>query len=134
MPGPSKRYLSDAEADALVSAARDAAGRLAIAITIVVVDPAGLLLRLVRDTDALLVSLESALSKAQTSNKLRASTAMVGKMMESSMSLLAIKEVNPYAGGLPITLDGTHVGAIAISGGSVEQDEEIAQAALAALA
>jgi glc operon protein GlcG len=39
-----------------------------------------------------------------------------------------------FGGGLPIVVDGAIVGAVGVSGGSVDQDEEVAKAGVAALA
>ena len=39
-----------------------------------------------------------------------------------------------FGGGVPVTVDGTVVGAVGVSGGSAEQDVEIATAGAAALA
>ena len=38
-----------------------------------------------------------------------------------------------FAGGMPIERDGVLVGGVGVSGGSVQQDQEIVDAALAAL-
>ena len=38
-----------------------------------------------------------------------------------------------FGGGLPIVIDGHRVGGIGVSGGSEEQDEQIARAGLQAL-
>jgi uncharacterized protein GlcG (DUF336 family) len=37
-----------------------------------------------------------------------------------------------FAGGLPLVRDGDVVGAVGVSGGSVDQDEEVAEAGVAA--
>ncbi|HEY6454892.1 MAG TPA: heme-binding protein [Steroidobacteraceae bacterium] len=39
-----------------------------------------------------------------------------------------------FAGGMPIKKDGTVIGAVGASGGTVDQDEKVAEAAVTALA
>ena len=49
-------------------------------------------------------------------------------------SLVAVMEMTPLQGGVPILVDGQVIGAIGVSGAaSAQQDEEIARAAAAAL-
>ena len=49
-------------------------------------------------------------------------------------SLVAVSEMTPLAGGIPIVIDGQIVGAVGVSGAaSAQQDEELAKVAASAL-
>jgi glc operon protein GlcG len=47
--------------------------------------------------------------------------------------LLALKDITPVEGGLPIVLDGKVIGAIGVSGAVSAQDTQVAQAGITAL-
>jgi glc operon protein GlcG len=47
--------------------------------------------------------------------------------------LLALKDITPIEGGVPITLDGKIIGAIGVSGAISAQDTQVAKAGIAAL-
>ena len=47
--------------------------------------------------------------------------------------LLALKDITPIEGGLPIVLDGKIIGAIGVSGAVSAQDTQVAKAGVAAL-
>jgi uncharacterized protein GlcG (DUF336 family) len=51
-----------------------------------------------------------------------------------NLSLLALRGMTPVQGGVQLVVGGEIVGAIGISGGSSQQDEQIARAGAAALA
>jgi glc operon protein GlcG len=48
--------------------------------------------------------------------------------------LLALKDITPLEGGMPIVLDGKVVGAIGVSGAVSAQDAQVAKAGIDALA
>jgi len=52
----------------------------------------------------------------------------------AGMRLLAVKDITPLEGGLPILLDGKIIGAIGVSGALSSQDAQIAKAGAEALA
>ena len=51
----------------------------------------------------------------------------------AGMRLLALKNITPIEGGLPVVLDGKIIGAIGVSGALSSQDEQIAKAGADAL-
>ncbi len=119
----------------LINAARKHAESIKLNATIAVVDAGGHVIALERMNGALLASLETAQVKARTSVYFGAPTRMLP--MDKPFTPALIGGVGyPVAfvpGGLPIRLDGQLVGALAVGGGSSEQDESAAQAGLAAL-
>src|ERR1700737_4551367 len=75
--------------------------------------------------------------------KVRVSVAVAGRagVLKAEMreepelfhGMIGIDGIIAFAGGVPIRLDGQLIGAVAVSGGSSEQDEEVAQAAAGAI-
>jgi len=51
----------------------------------------------------------------------------------AGMRLLALKDITPLEGGLPIVVDGKIIGAIGVSGALSSQDSQVAKAAVDAL-
>ena len=47
--------------------------------------------------------------------------------------VITLSDISAIRGGLPVMVDGKTVGAIGVSGGNAEQDEQCAEAGLAAL-
>jgi len=56
----------------------------------------------------------------------------IGEEPELFHGMLGIEGIIAIAGGVPIRLDGQLIGAVAVSGGTSAQDQEIAEAAAAA--
>ena len=50
------------------------------------------------------------------------------------MRLLAVKDITPLEGGIPILVDGKIIGAIGVSGALSSQDAQVAKAGSDALA
>jgi glc operon protein GlcG len=51
----------------------------------------------------------------------------------AGLRLLAVKDITPLEGGLPVILDGTIIGAIGVSGVLSSQDAQVASAGAAAV-
>ena len=78
-------------------------------------------------------------SKAVTARIFDKATADLAQLAQSGRPLFGIQESNAgkvviFGGGLPAVVDGCIVGAVGASAGTVEQDEDVARAALSALA
>ncbi|UCD90827.1 MAG: heme-binding protein, partial [Desulfobacterales bacterium] len=91
-----------------------------------------------RMDETLPASTEIAVSKAYTSAVLRKSTHEVGKLAQPGEPLYGIQHTHDgkivlFGGGLPLRLNGNVVGAVGISGGTVEEDIQIAEAVVEAL-
>lgn len=127
--------LSDAEK--LVGAARAASVAAGVDQNIAIVDRSGELLAFVRMDGAKWISGQMAINKAFTAAGTRMPTADLAARTEPTQSGWMIQtqhdgRFTTLGGGLPIIVEGEAVGAIGVSGGSVAQDIEIAEAALAA--
>jgi uncharacterized protein GlcG (DUF336 family) len=90
-----------------------------------------------RQDGALVISTTLAPQKSYTAAVLGAPTADFGASMSSdpisAAALLKLDNITLLGGGLPIVLGGVPVGGIGSSGGSVDQDIEVATAGLQAI-
>jgi uncharacterized protein GlcG (DUF336 family) len=119
---------AQALAERTVAEARKRGFRMAVAI----VDPSGELIAFLRMDDTQFGSIRIAEQKARTSARMKDATADFEKRVLGGRTVtLAVDEVLPIAGGVPILRDGRIIGAIGVSGGSAAQDDEVARAALA---
>ena len=128
-----------AAAQLLVSHACEAAADLGIAVSAVVADRAGNVVASARMDGAALGSMRLALDKAYTAAIWRLPTGDLHVSTQPGGDDWGLTSTDGgrivvYAGGLPITLDGEHAGAIGVSGGTGEQDAQVAGRALERLA
>jgi uncharacterized protein GlcG (DUF336 family) len=119
--------------------AESIAVEMGLAMAIAIVDHKGLLQYFARMEDALPASTEIAIAKAYTAAALRMSTREVGQMALPGEPLYGIQHIHGgkivlFGGGFPLKLKGQVVGGIGISGGSVEEDEQVARPVLDILA
>ncbi|MGG7060542.1 GlcG/HbpS family heme-binding protein, partial [Clostridium tertium] len=80
-------------------------------------------------------SIDISINKAFTSACLKQGTHEIVDAVQPGASLYGLQLTNnarivPFGGGLPIIVDGNVVGAVGVSGGTVEEDMLIAQAAV----
>jgi uncharacterized protein GlcG (DUF336 family) len=123
----------------MLSAAEAKATSLGIAYNIAVVDAGGHLLAFIRQEGALIGSIDLAIDKAVTARIFDKPTSELAALAQSGKPLFGIQESNAgkvviFGGGIPVALDGKIIGAVGCSAGTVEQDIEVAEAAIAALA
>ena len=126
------------DAKQMLSAAEAKAASLGIPYCVAVVDAAGHLVAFVRQDCALIGSVDLAIGKATTARIFDKTTADLATLAQPGKPLFGIQERNAanvviFGGGVPVVLDGTIVGAVGASAGTVEQDIEVAEAAIAAL-
>jgi glc operon protein GlcG len=130
-----KPVLTLAGARVVASAAEAEAKRLSTTGAIAVVDDGGNLLYLVRIDRTFPAGAAVATDKARTAATFRMPTRNLEDAVKNGRtSLVAVSEMTPLAGGIPIVIDGQVVGAVGVSGAaSAQQDEELAKVAAAAL-
>ena len=126
------------DAKRMLSAAEGKAASLGIAYNIAVVDAGGHLVAFVRQDGALIGSIDLAIDKAVTARIFDKATSDLARLAQSGKPLFGIHESNAgrvviFGGGIPVMLDGSIVGAVGASAGTVEQDIAVAEAAIAAL-
>jgi len=96
------------------------------------------LVAFVRQDNALIGSIDLAIDKALTARLFDKTTSELATLAQSGKPLFGIQESNAgkvviFGGGIPIVSGGKIIGAVGTSAGTVEQDIEVAEAALAAL-
>jgi len=137
MPRPYET-ITLAEAKQMLSAGEAKAASLGIAYNIAVVDAGGHLVAFVRQDGALIGSIDLAIDKATTARLFDKTTSELATLAQSGKPLFGIQESNSgkvviFGGGVPIVSEGSIIGAVGTSAGTVEQDIEVAQAAIAAV-
>ena len=121
-------------ANEYVNKAIDKAELMKVCVNIAIVDNAGHLILFKRMDSALLGAIDIAISKAKTSALFQKPCHLLGEKSQPMGPLYGIEHSNggliTFAGGLPITAKGKVLGAIGVSGSTIENDLTIAQAAL----
>ena len=105
-------------------------------MAVAVVDPAGNLVYFERMDNTQTGSIGVALDKARTAAMFKRPTKAFQDLVAGGgdgLRTLALRDVTPVEGGLPLMMDGRIVGAIGVSGGTSQQDGQCASAGVAAL-
>jgi uncharacterized protein GlcG (DUF336 family) len=129
--------MSLSAAQAVVEAARAKAEEIGVPMNIAVVDEGNNLSAFARMDGAWLGSIDIAQNKAYTARAFDMSTKDLAPLCQPNQPLFGINASNQgrliiFAGGIPLQSGERIVGAIGVSGGSVEQDHEVAEAGVAA--
>jgi uncharacterized protein GlcG (DUF336 family) len=124
-------------AQTVVDAACAKAEEIGVPMDIAVVDAGNNLTAFARMDGAWLGSIDIAQNKAYTARAFDMSTKDLAPLAQPDQPLFGIHASNQgrlivFAGGIPLTSQDQVVGAIGVSGGSVEQDHEVAEAGVAA--
>ena len=130
--------LTLADAREIIAAGEKKATELGIPYNIDVVDAGGSLIAHVRMDGAWLGSIDIAIHKAFTSRAFDMATQDLAKMAQSGKPLFGINSTNHervviFAGGMPVKDGDTVIGAVGASGGTVDQDQQVVEAAVGAL-
>lgn len=139
MPIAPSHRLTTKGAKAMLAAAVSKAHDLAIAVTVAIVDAGGHLIVLERMDGGRFHTVHSSTTKAVTaaSNKRRTTTrGAQGQDLDTVHAIGLSLAAGPnrwtaMEGRFPILVEGECVGGIGVSGGDWQQDEAIAEAALA---
>jgi glc operon protein GlcG len=100
-------------------------------ISIAIVNSEGNLVYFERNDLAYSGSIESALQKAKSANAFqRPTSAFVDGVKQGKLGLLTVKDVVAVEGGVPILINGKHMGAIGVSGAKALEDEQCAKEGL----
>jgi uncharacterized protein GlcG (DUF336 family) len=124
-------------AQPVLEAAQAKATEIGVPMNIAVVDDGGNLVAFARMDDAWLGSIDIAQNKAYTARAFDMPTRDLAPLARPDGPLYGIEASNGgrlivFAGGIPLVADGRVVGAIGVSGGTVEQDQQVAEAGVAA--
>jgi uncharacterized protein GlcG (DUF336 family) len=120
-------------AKTLIEAAERKARELDVLMNIAVVSHEGQLVAFEKMDGAWLASIDIAIDKAFTAVSLKSATEGLAGATQPGESLYGLNTTNDgrlvvFGGGIPLTKDGAIVGAIGVSGSSVENDVAVAQA------
>ena len=118
--------------------AEEKAMKMNVPIVFSAVDEGGNIILVHRMEGSLLASLDISINKAYTALSLKTPTSKLTDLAKESGSLYGIQNTNSnkivvFGGGFPIEVNGKIVGAVAVSGGSVEEDIKICQYAIDSL-
>jgi glc operon protein GlcG len=130
-PAPYGMNIGFEAAKKAIAAAEAEAKKNNWPVAIAIVDTGGHLIAFSRLDNTQIGSIEIALGKARTANNLkRATKALQDAIAQGggNLRLLAVKDVMPLEGGVPIVVDGKIIGAIGVSGVMSNQDAEVAMA------
>jgi uncharacterized protein GlcG (DUF336 family) len=125
------------DARRIVSAAEEKAREMGQPMDIAVLDGGRNLKSFARMDGAWLGSIEIAIDKAYTSTSFEMTTEELATMAQPGQPLFGINTTSNsrvviFAGGIPIERNGEVVGAVGVSGGTPDQDQQVAEAGAAA--
>ncbi len=126
------------QAEKAIMAAKEKAMDLKVAMNVAVIDRGGNLVAFVRMDGAWLGSKDIAIKKAQTANYFDMGSGDLGKMSQPGQDLYGIELSNggliSFPGGVLLKDSQSNIiGAIGVSGGSVKQDQKVAEAGAGAI-
>ncbi len=126
------------EARRVIEAAKRRAGEIGQPEDIAVVDAGGNLKSHVRMDGAFVGSITVSINKAYTAIAFQTETANLQEPTRTEDPIFGLSDAHGghmavLPGGITLVRDGEIVGAIGVSSGSVEQDQEVAQAGASAL-
>ncbi len=127
-----------AQAEKLIAAAKEKATAIDTKMNIAIVDGGANLVAFARMDGAWLGSLDISIKKAKTARFFDMNTGILGELSQPGGSLYNIEHSNngliTFPGGVPIKdANGEIIGAIGVSGSSVENDHAVAEAGASAL-
>ena len=125
------------EAQQIIDAAAKKAAEIGQPMDIAVVDAGGNLKAQVRMDGANIGSITIAINKAYTSIAFQCETGDLQEVTRPHGPIYGLNDAHGgrlvvFPGGIPLVRDGSIVGAIGVSTGTVEQDQEVASAGAAA--
>lgn len=127
-----KPVLEAADCAKIMAAAKAKAAENGWAVTICIVDDAGIPLHLERLDGAIVMSATVAVEKARSAAVVKRSTKAAEDMVKDRPGTAALPRIT-VQGGLPILVGSDCVGAVGVSGVQSHEDEEIAAAGITAL-
>jgi glc operon protein GlcG len=118
----------------VMAAAEAEARRNSWNVAIAILDDGGHLMHFSRMDGATPANAGIALEKGRTAAISRRSSGVWEEMIKSGRTaMIKMPGILPVQGGMPITVDGTCIGGVGVSGVQSHQDEQIAQAGIDAL-
>ena len=129
--------ITTRQANAAIDAARIKSGQIATKMNIAIVDAGANRMAFSRMDGAWLGSIDISIKKARTARYFDMNTGEIGKLSQPGGPLYNIEHSNEglitFPGGIPLMEGDTVIGAIGVSGSSVENDHTVAAAGAAAI-
>jgi uncharacterized protein GlcG (DUF336 family) len=131
--------LSYEQARQALDAALQKATDIGSPSSVAIVDDGRELIAFARQDEALLASTEISAGKAYTACSMKMATKDIGPLTQPGQPLYGLEHTHQrplvtFGGGRPLEVDGRVVGGVGVAGGTVDQDDEIAAAAVTAVA
>lgn len=125
------RKMSLPLAKALIERVEEKASEKHLAVVIAIADEVAHPVAVHRMDGAYIASYDIAVNKAFTSAGFKMSTEQLGSLAQPGQPLYGIQHTNEgkiviFGGGEPLTVNGSIIGAIGVSGGSAEEDTALA--------
>ena len=136
VPPPYGPPIGIENARKVMAAAEAEAAKNNWAVVVVIIDSGGHVVMLHRGDDVQLSSIEIAQGKAKTALMFKRPSKVLDEAIGgggTGLRFLALKDIVPLEGGVPILHEGKIVGAIGVSGVLSAQDTQIARAGIDAL-
>jgi uncharacterized protein GlcG (DUF336 family) len=136
LPNPYGLAVDNANARKIAAVAVAEARKNNWNMAVAIVDPAGELVFFEKLDGTQAASVNIAMDKARSSARFKRPTKALQDVLATGgagMRMLALDGAVPVEGGVPIVMDGKIVGAIGVSGGTSQQDGQVAAAAAAAV-
>ena len=133
VPPPYGPPLGIENARKIMAAAEAEAAKNNWSVVIAIIDSGGHIVMLHRRDDVQLSSIDISQGKAKTALMFKRPTKVLDDAISSGgvgLRFLALKDIVPLEGGLPIVADGKIIGAIGVSGVLSAQDAQIARAGI----
>ena len=129
--------ISMKTAELVIKGAIEKAAQIGVPVNVAVLDQAGHLKAFARMDDALLGSIEIAIKKARSAALFGLNTEALFEYCKPGGPSFGLENTNGglivFGGGIPLrNRSGNVIGAVGISGGSVQQDLTVAEAAVVA--
>lgn len=126
------------QARRVLEAAIQKANEIGSPSSIAIVDEGRELLAFFRQPEALLASTEISIAKAYTARSMNMNTADIGPLTQPGQPLFGLETSHQrplitFGGGQPLRIGGEVVGGVGVAGGTPDQDDEIAAAAVSSL-
>lgn len=130
-----EKYMTLELAESFLMPSLKKAKEMNVPVVISIVDEGGNLVLLNRMENAHIGSIDISINKAYTSMAFKITTEELGKLSQPGNPLYGIENSNNsriivFGGGFPIYIKDKLIGAIGVSGGSIEEDILIASAAI----
>lgn len=127
-----REHLTLRKALQIIERGEKIADSIGVPMVITVVDDGGNLVAVHRMDDSLLAGISISYSKAYTANALQSTTEEAAKTILPGQPLYGLEQTHPgrfclFGGGVPLMRGGRCIGAVGVSGGTVEQDISVAR-------